>query len=70
VPAQWISFRLTPIRRQRFPSTSPNSPRKKRSRIGLGSRGHFPGPLFLAVAPVEIEWPQREVWQRFGANQP
>ena len=27
----------------------------------LGSRGHFPGPLFLAVAPVEIEWPQREV---------
>jgi 3-oxoacyl-[acyl-carrier-protein] synthase II len=28
---------------------------------GLGSRGHFPGPLFLAVAPVEIEWPQREV---------
>src|SRR5215468_7608812 len=28
---------------------------------GLGSRGHFPGPLFLAVAPVEVEWPQREV---------
>jgi 3-oxoacyl-[acyl-carrier-protein] synthase II len=27
---------------------------------GLGSRGHFPGPLYLAVAPIEIDWPQRE----------
>jgi 3-oxoacyl-[acyl-carrier-protein] synthase II len=37
---------------------------------GLGSRGHFPGPLFLAVAPVEIEWPQREVLaDGSGANQ-
>src|SRR4030088_1067496 len=26
---------------------------------GLGSKGDFPGPLFLAVAPVETEWPQR-----------
>ena len=26
---------------------------------GIGSRGDFPGPLFLAVPPVEIEWPQR-----------
>jgi 3-oxoacyl-[acyl-carrier-protein] synthase II len=26
----------------------------------IGSRGHFPGPLFLAVAPIEIEWPQRQ----------
>jgi 3-oxoacyl-[acyl-carrier-protein] synthase II len=25
----------------------------------IGSKGDFPGPLFLAVAPVEIEWPQR-----------
>jgi 3-oxoacyl-[acyl-carrier-protein] synthase II len=25
----------------------------------IGSKGAFPGPLFLAVAPVEIEWPQR-----------
>jgi 3-oxoacyl-[acyl-carrier-protein] synthase II len=22
--------------------------------------GHFPGPLFLALAPVEMEWPQRK----------
>ncbi len=25
----------------------------------IGSKGDFPGPLFLAVAPVETEWPQR-----------
>src|SRR6201986_4540389 len=26
----------------------------------IGAKGDFPGPLFLAVPPVEIEWPQRE----------
>ena len=26
---------------------------------GIGRKGDFPGPLFLAVAPVEVEWPQR-----------
>jgi len=26
----------------------------------IGARGDFPGPLFLAAAPVEMEWPQRE----------
>jgi 3-oxoacyl-[acyl-carrier-protein] synthase II len=26
---------------------------------GIGRHGDFPGPLFLAVAPVEVEWPQR-----------
>ena len=26
---------------------------------GVGRPGDFPGPLFLAVAPVEVEWPQR-----------
>ena len=25
----------------------------------IGSRGDYPGPLFLAVSPVEVEWPQR-----------
>src|ERR1700731_2764242 len=25
----------------------------------IGSKADFPGPLFLAVAPVEGEWPQR-----------
>ncbi|MBR0696442.1 beta-ketoacyl-ACP synthase [Bradyrhizobium lablabi] len=26
---------------------------------GVGRKGDFPGPMFLAVAPVETEWPQR-----------
>ena len=36
---------------------------------GIGIRGDFPGPLFLAVPPVEIEWPQRiELAKASGAN--
>ena len=36
---------------------------------GIGSKGDFPGPLFLAVAPVEIEWPHRETMAAAsGAN--
>jgi 3-oxoacyl-[acyl-carrier-protein] synthase II len=30
------------------------------SQSGVGRRGDFPGPLFLGLAPVEVEWPQRE----------
>src|SRR5436305_2240121 len=34
---------------------------------GIGSKGDFPGPLFLAVAPVEVGWPQRiEVGRAVG----
>jgi 3-oxoacyl-[acyl-carrier-protein] synthase II len=34
---------------------------------GIGAKGDFPGPLFLAVAPVEVEWPQRlELGRRIG----
>jgi len=34
---------------------------------GVGRKGDFPGPLFLAVAPVEVEWPQRiEVGRQVG----
>jgi 3-oxoacyl-[acyl-carrier-protein] synthase II len=29
------------------------------AQASIGSKGDFPGPLFLAVAPVEVEWPQR-----------
>lgn len=28
---------------------------------GVGRKGDFPGPLFMAVPPVEMEWPQKEV---------
>ena len=36
---------------------------------GLGAAGAFPGPLFLAVPPIELDWPQRlEVGAKTGAN--
>jgi len=36
---------------------------------GIGTPGDFPGPLFMAVAPVEIEWQQRhELAVASGAN--
>ena len=36
---------------------------------GVGRRGEFPGPLFIAVPPVEIEWAQRrELAAASGAN--
>jgi 3-oxoacyl-[acyl-carrier-protein] synthase II len=36
---------------------------------GIGAPGDFPGPLFLAVPPVELEWPQRqELAEASGAN--
>ena len=36
---------------------------------GVGSRGDFPGPLFIAVPPIEIEWEQRrQVAAASGAN--
>ncbi len=37
---------------------------------GIGSTGDFPGPLFLAVPPIEVEWPQRIelASNRAGAN--
>jgi 3-oxoacyl-[acyl-carrier-protein] synthase II len=36
---------------------------------GIGRKGDFPGPLFLAVAPVEIEWTQRRALAHAsGAN--
>jgi 3-oxoacyl-[acyl-carrier-protein] synthase II len=36
---------------------------------GIGARGDFPGPLFLAVPPIELEWPQRQALaDASGAN--
>jgi 3-oxoacyl-[acyl-carrier-protein] synthase II len=36
---------------------------------GLGTKGHFPGPLCLAPPPLEIEWPARfKMAERAGAN--
>ena len=30
------------------------------AQAGIGSKGDFPGALFIAVPPVEMEWPQRQ----------
>jgi 3-oxoacyl-[acyl-carrier-protein] synthase II len=39
------------------------------AQAGIGTKGDFPGPLFLAVAPVEVEWPQRqELGRAIGAD--
>jgi 3-oxoacyl-[acyl-carrier-protein] synthase II len=39
------------------------------AQAAIGSKGDFPGPLFLAVPPVEVEWPQRqELARATGAN--
>src|ERR1017187_8298322 len=36
---------------------------------GIGARGNFPGPLFLAVPPIELDWPQRrDLSAKSGAN--
>jgi 3-oxoacyl-[acyl-carrier-protein] synthase II len=36
---------------------------------GIGSKADFPGPLFLAVPPIELDWPQRvELGAETGAN--
>jgi 3-oxoacyl-[acyl-carrier-protein] synthase II len=37
--------------------------REALAQAGLGGRPAFPGPLFLATPPSELEWPQRlELW--------
>ena len=39
------------------------------AQAAIGSKSDFPGPLFLAVAPVEVEWPQRqELGRAIGAG--
>src|ERR1700704_894486 len=36
----------------------------------IGSKGDFSGPLFLSVAPIEVEWPQRlELGRGIGATE-
>jgi 3-oxoacyl-[acyl-carrier-protein] synthase II len=37
---------------------------------GIGTPGDFPGPLLLAMPPVEMEWPQRVAAAAAGGNAP
>src|ERR1700722_19765861 len=40
------------------------------SEAGIGKPGDFPGPMFLALPPVELEWPQRiAIAAASGANE-
>ena len=50
---------VDPIRQPASPNGWPTSPPKKPSSNRNRPQGRFSGPLFLAVAPVEVEWPQR-----------
>ena len=34
----------------------------------IGAEGRFPGPLFLATPPAELEWPQRKALYHAGRN--
>jgi len=39
------------------------------AQAGIGAKGRFPGPLFLAMAPIELEWPHRfDLASAAGAN--
>jgi len=56
----------SPARSQRFAELAVE---EAIAESGIGGKGHFPGPLFLAVCPVEVEWPQREALAKAsGAN--
>jgi 3-oxoacyl-[acyl-carrier-protein] synthase II len=35
---------------------------------GIGTKGDFPGALFIAVPPVEMEWPQRQALAEAAAE--
>jgi len=37
---------------------------------GLGTKGAFPGPLFAAVPPVELEWPEKRQLAEAAENRP
>jgi 3-oxoacyl-[acyl-carrier-protein] synthase II len=40
------------------------------AQAGIGAKGRFPGPLFLAMAPIELEWPHRfDLASATGANE-
>ena len=58
VPSISCRSRSLPPRRSRSGWPSSSSTRRS-SEAGIGAKGDFPGPLFLALPPVEIDWPQR-----------
>ncbi len=47
---------VAPLLSERFAAVAAEEALEQAS---LGTKGDFPGPLFIAVPPVEMEWPQR-----------
>ncbi|MFG1462002.1 beta-ketoacyl-ACP synthase [Xanthobacter sp. DSM 24535] len=37
---------------------------------GIGTKGNFPGPLFAAVPPVELEWPEKRALAEVVPHKP
>ncbi|SFG69239.1 beta-ketoacyl-ACP synthase [Methylobacterium gossipiicola] len=48
---------VAPLLSQRF---AEEAAEEAIAQAGIGGRGRFPGALFIAVPPVEMEWPQRQ----------
>jgi 3-oxoacyl-[acyl-carrier-protein] synthase II len=40
------------------------------SMAAIGSKGDFPGPLFMALPPVELEWPARRIFYKAAEGGP
>ncbi|MER2265902.1 beta-ketoacyl-ACP synthase [Methylobacterium oxalidis] len=48
---------VAPVLSERFAATAAE---EAVAQAGIGRAGDFPGALFIAVPPVEMEWPQRQ----------
>ncbi|MGU3539114.1 beta-ketoacyl-ACP synthase [Methylobacterium sp. A54F] len=56
---------VAPLLSQRFAETAAE---EAVAQAGIGRPGDFPGALFIAVPPVEMEWPQRQALAEAGAG--
>ncbi|MDR7037592.1 3-oxoacyl-[acyl-carrier-protein] synthase II [Methylobacterium sp. BE186] len=56
---------VAPALSERFAATAAE---EAVTQAGIGRAGDFPGALFIAVPPVEMEWPQRQALAEAGAG--
>ncbi|AWN44071.1 beta-ketoacyl-ACP synthase [Methylobacterium durans] len=56
---------VAPALSERFAATAAE---EAIAQAGIGQPGDFPGALFIAVPPVEMEWPQRRALAEAGAE--
>lgn len=57
---------VAPLLSERFAAVAAEEALEQAS---LGGKGDFPGPLFIAVPPVEMEWPQRRALAEAAGHQ-